>query len=443
MNGAPPDPVGLVLAAPASSSGKTTLTLALLRALARRNLQVFAGKSGPDYIDTTYHEQATGRVALTFDAWAMSDAQLAEQVLALRAAGARSFVIEGAMGLFDGGGVAGRGSTAELASRLGLPIILVIDAARLAHSAPLLHLGIQAMMPSLALAGIIANRVGSARHLEIVRSAIEATGMPLLGSLPRQPDFVLPSRHLGLVPAPELADLERLLERLADQAEQTLAIDSIVSLMRPPRVADLTGPGTPLRPPGQIIALARDAAFAFVYRHMITAWRGQGAEIRFFAPLDDEAPSADADAVVLPGGYPELHAGPLASARRFHAGMTAARDRQAVIYGECGGYMVLGQGLATKAGRFPMLGLLPHTSSMTEPRLHLGYRYLRTRRPAFLRGCHAGHEFHYASATTRRGTPPLFTATDADDANPYPAGAVIGKVAGSFAHLICRQATGP
>jgi len=439
MNKEPLHPPGIVLAAPASSSGKTTLTLALLRALARHSSRVFAGKSGPDYIDTTYHEQATGNPSLTFDAWAMSDAQLNDQVLSLKAAGAHSFVIEGAMGLFDGGGTAGRGSTAELASRLGLPVILIVDAGRMAHSASLLPLGVRALMPTLDLAGVIANRVNSPRHREIVRSAIEGTGMPLLGSMPRNPDFSLPSRHLGLVLAMEHPDLEPLLERLADQAEQSLDLDRIAAMMRQPTITSPAGPGTGINPPGRVIAIARDNAFAFLYRHITESWSRQGAVIRFFSPLGDEAPPADADAVVLPGGYPELHAGPLAGAATFRAGMTAARDRGVAIYGECGGYMVLGQGLTTKEGQFPMLGLLPHATCMTEPRLQLGYRHLRCRKPGFLQGCHAGHEFHYASETGRGGAPPLFMATDADDTNPHSIGSMIGRVAGSFAHIICRR----
>ncbi|MCY4260890.1 MAG: cobyrinate a,c-diamide synthase [Rhodobacteraceae bacterium] len=428
----------LVLASPTSAAGKTTLTLSLLRALSRQHGGILAGKSGPDYIDSTYHERATGNPSLTFDAWAMSDDHLSDQLRLIKAHNARAFLIEGAMGIFDGGGLAGRGSTAELATRLGLPVILIIDAARLAHTAPLYHLGIRAMNPGLDVAGVIANRVGSARHLEILRKAIEATGMPLLGSMPRMNDATLPSRHLGLVLAGEHTDLDSLLDRLADQAERSLDLERIWDLMKPPALAASEGQAVRITPPGQIIAVARDDAFAFLYRHIIESWRQQGAEIRFFAPLADAAPPADADAVYLPGGYPELHAGHLANAGTFRTGMTAARDRGAMIYGECGGYMALGQGMTTRDGYFPMLGFLPHETDMSEPVLHLGYRLLRARRGPF-QGCFAGHEFHYASERVRASASHLFTATDADDGNPRDIGAVTGKVAGSFAHLICLR----
>ncbi|KAA9008930.1 cobyrinate a,c-diamide synthase [Histidinibacterium aquaticum] len=413
---------GLILSAPASGAGKTTLTLGLLRALTRRGAPVRAAKSGPDYIDPRFHEAACGRPCPNLDAWAMTP----DRIAAL-AAGDGLLVVEGAMGLFDAA-ADGTGATADLARQLGLPVILVLDAARMAQSAAPLVQGFRDFDPRVRVAGVILNRTGSDRHERLLRRALAPTGLPVLGALRRTPDLAHPSRHLGLVQAQERPDLEAFLDRAADLVEQSLDLDSLTALAAPLPEAP---PARRVPPPAQTIALARDAAFAFAYPHLLDDWRAQGAEIRPFSPLADD-PAPGADLVILPGGYPELHAGRIAANSAFQQSL---RDR--AIYGECGGYMVLGETLTDAEGEtHRMAGLLRLETSFAERRLHLGYRRL-TARGGPLPGTWAAHEFHYATTLRAEGDP-LFEATDAEGTDLPPMGLRQGRVCGSFAHLIDR-----
>ena len=421
-----PPPRGLILSAPASASGKTTVTLGLLRALARRGQTVRGAKSGPDYIDPAFHAAACGQPCLNLDAWAMSP-----QRLATRASGDGLLLIEGAMGLFDGAPPDGRGATADLARQLRLPVVLVVDAGRMAQSVAPLVAGFARHDPEVRVAGVILNRVGSDRHAAMLRRALAPLGLPVLGAIPRSADLARPSRHLGLVQAQEDLDLEAFLDRAADLVAAHVDLDALTALAGPRAAASAPLPP----PPAQVIAVASDAAFAFAYPHQLAEWRAMGAEIRPFSPLaDDTVPPADL--VYLPGGYPELHAARLAGATTF---MQSLRDAAQSIdlYGECGGYMVLGQSLTDANGTaYPMAGLLDLETSFQTRRLHLGYRSLTSDHPR-LAGAWAGHEFHYAT-TLRADGEPLFAATDAEGTPLEPMGLRRGRVAGSFAHLIDR-----
>ena len=424
---------GLILAAPASGSGKTTVTLALLRALRDRGVTIRAAKSGPDYIDPRFHEAACGRPCFNLDAWAMSPARIA----ALAGGAPGPLLIEGAMGLFDGAPPEGRGATADLARILGLPVILVIDAARMAQSVAPLALGFARHDPAVRVAGVILNRTGSPRHAAMLARALAPTGLPVLGAMPRLPDLVLPSRHLGLVQAGERADLETFIDRAARHAADHLDLAAITQAFAPMRYRRDTD-AMPIRlpPPAQRIAIARDPAFAFAYPHLLADWQAAGATLSVFSPLADE-PVPPADLVILPGGYPELHAGPLAAATTFLKSLRKAAETTD-IYGECGGYMVLGEALVDGAGQsHVMAGLLPLATSFAAPRLHLGYRHLSTDAGPFP-GRWRGHEFHYATTLHARGAP-LFAAADAEGAALPPMGLIRGRVAGSFAHLIDRS----
>ena len=427
-----PEGRGLIVSAPASGAGKTTLTLGILRALRRRGLPARGAKSGPDYIDPRFHEAATGRPCPNLDAWAMAP----ERIRAL-AAGPGLLVVEGAMGLFDGAPPRGRGATADLARILRLPVLLVVDAARMAQSVAPLVAGFALHDPEVEVAGVVFNRVGSARHERALRDAL-AAGPPVLGALPRRADLAHPSRHLGLVQAEERADLDAFLDRAAEAVEGAVDLDALVALARPLPDAP---PEPPSPPPAQRIAVARDAAFAFVYPHLLTEWRRAGAEVAPFSPLADEAPDPAADLVILPGGYPELHAGRLAAALRFREGMRRAA-RTAEVHGECGGYMALGEGLVDAEGRrHAMLGLLPLETSFAERRLHLGYRTAEVLAGPFA-GRHAAHEFHHATAPRQEGAP-MARAQDAQGAPLGGAGLALGRVRGSFLHLIERVPSAP
>ncbi|NDV00798.1 cobyrinate a,c-diamide synthase [Pseudoroseicyclus tamaricis] len=418
---------GLLIAAPSSGAGKTTVTLGMLRALARAGVEVRGAKSGPDYIDPAFHAAATGRACGNLDAWAMAPGRLRA-----RAGGGGLLVIEGAMGLFDGAPPEGRGSAAELAKVLGAPVVLVVDAGRMAGSVAALVSGFAGFDPGVRVTGVILNRVGSDRHERMLRGALAPLGVPVLGALRRDTGLAHPSRHLGLVQAGERPDLEAFLERAAD------AVSAAVDLSALEALAEELVPGEAprLTPPGQRIAVARDEAFAFAYPHVLEDWRAAGAELAFFSPLADEAVPA-ADVVFLPGGYPELHAGRLAGAPKFINSLRNAAETSD-IYGECGGYMTLGDGLVDAEGlRHAMVGLLRLETSFAERRLHLGYREVRAGAGP-MAGDWAAHEFHYATTLYEKGMP-LFEATDAEGTVLPPMGLRAGRVCGSFAHLIDRR----
>ena len=411
---------GLILAAPASGSGKTTITLGLLRAFRARGTAVRGAKSGPDYIDPRFHAAASGADCVNLDAWAMPPAMIAGL-----AATDDLLLVEGAMGLFDGAPPDGRGAVADLARQLRLPVVLVVDAARMAQSIAPLVAGFAAHDARVEVAGVILNRVGSARHAAMLRAACP---LPVLGAVPRDAALALPSRHLGLVQAGEHPALEAFLDHAARVMAEHLDLAAIEALARPLPAA--SPPALP--PPAQRIALARDAAFAFSYPHLLDGWHRAGAEIATFSPLADEA-APEADLVLLPGGYPELHAGRLAGNARFLRSLSGR-----AVHGECGGYMVMGDGMVDAEGRrHAMAGLLRLETSFAARKLHLGYRELTARGGAFP-GRWAAHEFHYAT-TLREAGDALFDATDAEGTALPPMGLRDGAASGSFAHLVAPR----
>jgi cobyrinic acid a,c-diamide synthase len=432
-------PPGLMVSAPASGAGKTTVTLGLLRAFAEDGLVVQPFKSGPDYIDPAFHRAAAGRPSFNLDTWAMDDPLL--DAVAAQAAGADLCVAEGSMGLYDGvatPGLAGAGSSAETAARFGWPVALVLDVGGQAQSAAAAALGFARYAPDLPFAGVILNRVASPRHERLTRLGMERAGLTVLGALPRQGDLALPERHLGLIQAVEHPDLDAAIARYA--AFLRAHVD-LAALRAAARTARAPTPGCLPPPPAQRIALAQDAAFSFVYPHLLAGWRAAGAEIRPFSPLADEPPDPDADLVWLPGGYPELHAGRLAAASRFMAGLRAHALARPV-HGECGGYMALGAALIDGDGvRHAMAGLLGLVTSYEKRRLHLGYRraMLAAPMPGLAPGARLrGHEFHY-STILDQPDPPLATVTDADGAPAPETGSRRGRATGTFFHLIAAE----
>ena len=318
---------GVMIAAPASGTGKTTVTLGLIRALAQDGLRVQPFKNGPDYIDPAFHAAAAGRPSFNLDTWAMGPALIA--AIAAQAGGADLVIAEGSMGLYDGvarPGAGGTGTGAELAHAMGWQVVLVLDAGGAAQSAGAVALGFARHPQAPAIAGVILNRTASPRHERLLRAGLAAVGIPVLGALPRRADLSLPERHLGLVQAGEHTDLGARLDALAEfvRAHTDLAVIRAAAAGSTPAPAPLP------RPPAGRIALAQDAAFAFVYPHQIAGWRAAGAEIMPFSPLADQAPDPGADLVWLPGGYPELHAGTLAAATRFKAGLARHAETRPV-----------------------------------------------------------------------------------------------------------------
>jgi cobyrinic acid a,c-diamide synthase len=287
---------------------------------------------------------------------------------------------------------------------------------------------------------VILNRVGSERHRRLITDAIAQFGVRVIGALPREERIVLPERHLGLVQASEHGDLQEHLERLADMAERHIDLDAVLASARPVEPV-ASGPVSALAPPGQRIALATDPAFTFIYPHLLASWRKAGAEIAVFSPLADEPPPDTCDVCWLPGGYPELHAGALAAARKFQAGLAGFAQTRPV-HGECGGYMVLGEGMKDAAGvGHAMTGLLGHSTSFAKRKLHLGYREARLRADSPIGPAQAivrGHEFHYATLTAG-GDEPLVELADAQGRSVGTAGGRRGHVTGTFFHAIARK----
>lgn len=431
-------PPGLLISAPSSGAGKTTLCLGLLRALRNRGRQVQPFKCGPDYIDPAFHRAASGHASFNLDSWSMPAAML--QALIDTADEKDIIVCEGAMGLFDGGqikGETGTGAAADIAALTGWPVVLVLDVSSQAQSAAAVAIGFAALRDDVTIAGVVLNRVASARHETLVRGAMREAGVRVLGVLPRDKGMSLPERHLGLEQSSELVDTDERLELMAQFVEEHVDLDALQALA-------ITNPHTTIQvatsmvPPGQRIALADDVAFSFMYPHLCQAWQAAGAELLRFSPLANEAPDERADVCWLPGGYPELHAGTLAAATHFRHGLqTFAQSRP--VHGECGGYMAMGEALIDAQGvRHEMAGLLGLVTSFQKRRLHLGYRsaQLQAPMPGHVAGEHLrGHEFHY-STIVEQPDEPLAQVLDAAGAPVTETGSWRGHASGSFFHLV-------
>jgi cobyrinic acid a,c-diamide synthase len=432
---------GLIIAAPSSGSGKTVLTLSLLRAFAKREVAVSSIKVGPDFIDPQFHAVSTGRPCLTLDLWAMRPETVAHQVAAAAGLSADLIIAEGVMGLFDGASD-GSGSTADAASRLGWPVVLVLDVKGQAESAAAVAHGFASYRDDVSIAGVICNRVGSDFHAELLRRAFDRLGMPVLGCIPNEQALTLPDRHLGLVQAIENQDIAEWVDQAADTVSRHVDLESLRKLARPALSVGLANQPEILSRLSGPIAVAQDAAFSFLYPHILSDWSASGQEITFFSPLADERPSEAAQTIFLPGGYPELHAGRLATNRAFLGGLRDAAGAGKTLYGECGGYMVLGERLEDASGQsHAMAGLLPVTTSMKDAGLSLGYRKLSTLSEGPLGHTDArfrGHEFHYSRETENRGDP-LFHAVDARGQGARDVGCRVGAVMGSYMHLVDRS----
>ncbi|MDX5592231.1 cobyrinate a,c-diamide synthase [Pseudovibrio sp. SPO723] len=437
---------GFVVAAPSSGAGKTTITLALLRAFRDRGVSVVSAKSGPDYIDPAFHSAASGAECINLDAWGMTPVRISSLV-AQHTHGKELLIVEAAMGLFDGA-ADDTGSAADLAAQLGLPVVLVVDCAKQAQSVAALVHGFCTFRKSPKIAGVILNRVGSPRHATLLRRALQINSVPVLGVVYRDAEIKLEDRHLGLVQAQERTDLEDFLVAAGRVAEEQMDLSVLQRIGRPLCIPEQehkkASVSNKLAPLGQRIAVAHDLAFAFSYPHMLQDWQDLGAEIQLFSPLNNEGPAANADAVFLPGGYPELHLETLSQAAEFKAKMTAAKDRNALIYGECGGYMVLGDAVTGADGiSHPMLGFLPLETSFAERKLHLGYRRLHLLPAADAlmpwKTHLSAHEFHYATILREGEAAPLFSSADSERHPLGNIGLVRNRVAGSFAHVISER----
>lgn len=438
--------LGLVIGGIASGVGKTTLTLGLIAALRARGLSVQPFKVGPDYIDPSHHAQAAGRPSRNLDSWMVPEPALRE--LFWRAARrADAAVVEGVMGLFDGRTGQGEiGSTAHVAKMLGLPVLLVVDAAKAARSVAATVLGCQALDPDLKFIGVVLNNVASTRHAEIGREAIESlTNLPVLGWLTRDLGLQQEERYLGLVPAGERPLPATLIERAMSQIEQQVDLARLLQLAN---VEPHTPPTSGIFPPEPLpsrarIAIAQDAAFNFYYEDsldLLTAW---GAELAPFSPLTDDALPPAVDAVYLGGGFPELFAAELAANVPMLGSIRDAAATGLPIYAECGGLMYLQEQLIDARERpHQLVGVLPGTSTLVGRRLTLGYREARARRSSLLATAGQllrGHEFHWSVAEPPS---PERAAYDILGGPDRVEGVAAGNVLASYLHVHLASSSG-
>lgn len=425
-------PKGIVIAAPHSGSGKTVFSMGLAAALKSKGTDVQIAKAGPGFIDPQFLGAAIEQSCFNLDKWAMGEQQVRARADAI-AQDSDLLIVEGMMGMFDG--AAGmNGSTADLAEALQLPVLLVVDACGQAQSIAALVHGFATLRPSPRICGVVATQVGSAGHAEMLRDAVQETGIPFVGSVLRSDALAIPSRHLGLVQATENLSFQRLVIAAQNAVMDGVDLDLLLELAG---TFDQTATVTRIPPLGQRIAVARDTAFEFAYPHILMDWRASGAELSFFSPLNDEAPSDEADAIFLPGGYPELHCNQLALATNFLNGLRRAATRNALIYGECGGYMVLGETLIDADGKaHRMAGLLSHSTSFETQTMQIGYRHLKMIEPGPLPDMARGHEFHYSTLHEAGTDAPLFHIADASRKHTGSVGGRRGSVMGSYVHLI-------
>lgn len=433
----------ICVAAAQSGSGKTTLTLALLRALKRRGFKVQPFKCGPDYIDPTFHAKASGTPSINLDTWMMREEGV-QSSWRFYNQSVDVAVVEGVMGLFDGRSPGELvGSTADCARLLEIPVILVVDAKGMAGSIAPLVMGYSKFHPQVRIVGVIANKVGSPRHTEILKTALEKANLPpLLGALPKSDDWILPERHLGLVPFLENEKSDVWFNRLADKAEEGIDIKKLLEVCKyhPDKLAkptlkqnlsDVTGKGLK-------VAVAMDQAFHFYYQDNFRFLREHGYQLEEFSPLHDSGLPKNTDILYLGGGYPEMFGKKLSANQSMRSAILEYAKKGGTIYAECGGYMYLSKALQDEDGEvYPMCNVLNITANMGKRLRSLGYREVtpyaelpwKTKNKTL-----RGHEFHYSDMNFHTTYPPLFQVKD-KKGELQDVGVQTGKICASYVHL--------
>lgn len=460
----------ILIAGTGSGVGKTSVTLALVRALARRGVKVQPYKVGPDYLDPTYLTLAAGRTCYNLDTW-MCGRDYVRRLLGRTSRDCDVVVIEGAMGLFDGADVASNaGSAAEIAELLGASVVLVCDARGQARSFAATVKGFAELDPAVSLGGVIANQCGSERHVELLRQALEVCDLPpLLGGLDKGAMPSLKSRHLGLVSATQTATMEQKLEAMADALEARLSVEVLLKVSRggvpsSPRMrgsrhrqedSRLRGNDAQKSeilkdqvkrgrtPPRLRLGLAKDAAFHFYYQDNIEAFERCGFDLVPFSPIKDSGLPTNLDALYIGGGYPELCARDLSKNRSMSAAILDFSRSGRPLYAECGGLMYLSEGIVTLDGiQHPMVGVMPGSCRMLERIKTLGYAEVTLKQDSIWgpKGAQLrGHEFHYSEMIDPGGPGPQWeTAYDVSFRrieNPVPEGYQSGNLLLSYVHL--------
>ena len=433
---------GVVIAGTKSGSGKTTLSLGIMAALARRGLGIAPFKVGPDFIDPGHHSRITGKTSRNLDGWMLSqDYNLKSFEKNTRNSDVA--VVEGVMGLYDGyDGKSEAGSTAQMAKWLGLPILLVVDARSMARSAAAVIMGFERFDPELSFAGVVFNNLGSRRHLQYLKDAVDETlAIPCLGGLVNDEKIAIPERHLGLVTREDHALDQQTVNRLADGVEKNIDLDLLINNLPELNVSSRLEPVTPdIRNKSVRIAVPSDKAFCFYYHDNFELLEGQGAELVFFSPIAGDDLPRDTDGLYLGGGYPELFGDKLTKNRKLRRRVKQESDAGMPIYGECGGFMYLCEALFDQHGnRYPMAGCFPFTTRMS-PRLKaLGYREITLTRGTVIGNpgmIVRGHEFHYSELTTYAPDfPNAYRISDRSGLAKPPDGYLTNQTLGSYNHL--------
>ncbi len=435
----------LLIAGTQSGVGKSSITLALVAALRQRGLTVQTYKVGPDYLDPGHLARVSGRPCYNLDSW-MSDHDYLRDLLARTGRDADICLVEGVMGLFDGSSSTGlSGSSAEIAALLDIPVVLVVNSHGMARSVAALVAGYHNFEEQVRLAGVIANRCGSKRHVELLEEALAHAGLPgLVGAIPRDGLPQLSSRHLGLVSADEQQLSDDLINQLALAAERAVNLDLLLvnartaSSLREPSVRQQGEAASP----SVRLGVARDAAFQFYYADLFNQLEARGCEPVFFSPLEDGSLPAELDGIYLGGGYPEVYAGKLAANQGMLDAVRAFCASGKPVYAECGGLIYLTQGVEYAEQHYPLVGELPVWTRMLEKRKTLGY-VTATLTANSLFGdastCFRGHEFHYSELikepTGSAGWQSVYQLTQNRGGQSRPEGYQRGNVLASYAHL--------
>ena len=440
----------VIIAAVMSGSGKTTITAGLLAALKRRGLNVQPYKIGPDYIDTGWHTLASGKISHNLDSWLVGKDKL-QEIFTATSQGADISIIEGVMGLYDGGR-GGISSTAEISKLLDAPVVLVIDAKSMGTSAAAIALGFREFDKSVKLAGVILNRVGSDSHRKMIVDALNDLGIKCFGAIKRNDEFILPERHLGLVPTTE-NNSAGVIEKICAAVEEQVDVDGLIRLAKNSAPLEIPTSLIPYFPNSLIpyfpnslipyfpnslkIAVARDEAFSFYYGESLRELEKLGAEIVFFSPLNDEALPENISGLIIGGGFPEMFAARLQSNKKIRADIFHAAEIGLPIFAECGGFMYLMRELIDFDGKiFEMCGVLDGVATMTNKLQTVGYVEAE-----ILSDCVLGkagdilraHEFHFSTAQT--SDEKIFKCRRMRTGSEYLAGAVKKNIVASYLHI--------
>lgn len=427
----------LIIAATQSGSGKTTIVSGLLAALKSRGLKVQSYKVGPDYIDPGFHEIASGRPAHNLDTWLVGREKLGEIFLSAYGA-AEIAIIEGVMGLFDGGR-GGVSSTAEIAKILNAPVVLVIDAKSMGTSAAAVALGFREFDKSINLAGVILNRIGSDSHKKIICDALDSVGIKCFGAIKRNPEFVLPERHLGLVPTAE-NNFGNVIKNIGAAISTQIDLDALINLANSAPVLSKPKKISPQISDREIkIAVARDEAFNFYYEESLQELERINTKIIQFSPIHDKNLPEDIDGLIIGGGFPEMFAAKLERNKKMRQSIKMAAENFLPIFAECGGYMYLMESLADFDGKiFEMCGVIPRRAKMTDKLQMVGYVSAELTNDCVIGKAgdkfHA-HEFHFSVENYTKLTENIFLCEKLRTGEKYFAGFADKNIVASYLHV--------